>query len=159
ISMYATRIAETLGLDADSTENLRTAALLRNVNELGISNDILYKAANLSEEEIEQGLQKLGQANSKAEAMGGSLRRAIPVLVGAQQLRKADVNPSDSSVEVQILSLAEKFEEVTNASSAGKMSPAQAAEAISKEFGAKYDSMIADAFVRAFGQCAQSAGA
>src|SRR5947209_19218431 len=42
-SMYATRIAESLGLDSGSTEDVRTAALLRNVNEMGISNEILYK--------------------------------------------------------------------------------------------------------------------
>ena len=40
------KIAEALGLDPESSEDLRTAALLRNVNEIGISNEILYKAAN-----------------------------------------------------------------------------------------------------------------
>jgi HD-GYP domain-containing protein (c-di-GMP phosphodiesterase class II) len=39
------------------------------------------------------------------------------------------------------------------------MAPAQAVEAIANGFGSKYDSMIVDAFVRAFGQKAESAGA
>ena len=58
ISSYATKIAEALGLDPESSEDLRTAALLRNVNEIGISNEILYKAANLSQEELEKGMRK-----------------------------------------------------------------------------------------------------
>src|SRR5438034_455801 len=41
----------------------------------------------------------------------------------------------------------------------GKMSPAQAVESIAKGFGSKYDSMIVDAFVKAFGQQAAGAGA
>src|ERR1700758_5514222 len=53
VAMYATKIAESLGLDTESVEDIRTAALLRNINELGISNEVLYKAAHLSEEELE----------------------------------------------------------------------------------------------------------
>ncbi len=159
ISMYATKIAESLGLDAGSTEDLRTAALLRNVNELGINNDILYKAANLSQDDVEKGLRK--KATSKAQAMGGSLQRAIPILVAAQQLSKTGANPADAIIEVQVLTLAEKFESLITDSRGGKMAPAQAVESISKGFGSKYDSMIVDAFVRAFGQKAEgtSAGA
>jgi len=44
ISVYATQIAKALGLDSESTEDLRTATLLQNLNEVGISNEILYKA-------------------------------------------------------------------------------------------------------------------
>ena len=42
--------------------------------------------------------------------MGGSLRRAIPILVAAQQLHVSGASPIDSMIEVQILNLAEKFE-------------------------------------------------
>ncbi len=109
VSAYALKIAETLGLDKESTEDLRTASLLRNVNEIGISNEILYKAANLSEEELQKGMSKTGSAKA-AQLMGGSLRRAIPILVAAQQLQNNGASPADSSVEVQILNLAEQFE-------------------------------------------------
>src|SRR5437016_9207130 len=87
ISMYATRIAESLGLDSGSTEDIRTAALLRNVNEMGISNEILYKAANLSEEDVEKSMRKQDRTSAKAKTMGSTLRRAIPILVAAQQLK------------------------------------------------------------------------
>jgi hypothetical protein len=159
ISMYATEISESLGLDARSTEDVRTAALLSNVNELGISNDILFKAANLSQEDVAKGLRKQSRTGFKAEDMSSILKRAIPIVVGAQQLKKTGSNPADAPVEVQILTLAEKFESLVTDPRGGKMSPAQAVDSIAKGFGAKYDSMIVDAFVKAFSQQAQGAGA
>jgi hypothetical protein len=158
ISMYATKIAESLGLDAGSTEDIRTAALLRNVNELGIGNDVLFKAANLSQEDLEKGL-KAEKGSAKAQAMGGSLRRAIPIMVAAQQLTRTGANPSDAEIEVQVLTLAEKFESLVTDHRGGKMGPTQAVEAIANGFGKKYDSMVVDAFVKAFGQQAEGAGA
>lgn len=156
VSAYATKIAGALGLDPESSEDLRTAALLRNVNEIGISNEILYKAANLSQEELEQGMRKgNGDGATKAQLMGGSLRRAIPILVAAQQLHVTGVSPADSMVEVQILNLAEKFDSQING--AGKMTAAQAVEKITKASSGDYDSMIVDAFAKAFGQKAQAA--
>jgi hypothetical protein len=72
-SSYATKIAGALGLDPESSEDLRTAALLRNVNEIGISNEILYKAANLSQEELEKGMRRAdGDGATQAQLMGGS---------------------------------------------------------------------------------------
>jgi len=156
LAAHAVRIAAALGLDPESTEDLRTAALLSKVNEIGISNEILYKAANLSEQELEKGMLK-GENRSvtKAQLMGGSLRRAIPILVAAQKLRESDANPSDSIVEVQILNLAEKFE--AQATGGGKTHSAQAVEIVAKDSEGKYDSMILDAFVKAFGQKALAA--
>lgn len=159
ITSYATRIAEALGLDPASSEDLRTAALLRNVNEIGISNEILYKAANLSQEELERGMRKAeGGGATRAQLMGGSLRRAIPILVAAQQLKAAGASPADSIIEVQILNLAEKFESQLSGGGVDKPASAQAVEKIAKESGDLYDSMIVDAFVKAFGQRAQAAG-
>ena len=119
VSSYAAKIADALGLDPESSEDLRTAALLRNVNEIGISNEILYKTANLSQEELDRGMRK-GSTDSatRAQVMGGSLRRAIPILVAAQQLHVTGASPADSIVEVQILNLAEKYDARINASKA-----------------------------------------
>jgi hypothetical protein len=159
ISSYATKIAGALGLDPESSEDLRTAALLRNVNEIGISNEILYKAANLSQEELEKGMRKgNNDGATQAQLMGGSLRRAIPILVAAQQLRATGASPADSMVEVQILNLAEKFDSQVNGPGAGKTTSAQAVDKITKDSAGDYDSMIVDAFGKAFGQKALAAG-
>ena len=159
LSSHVVKIADALGLDPESSEDLRTAALLSKVNQIGISNEILYKAANLSEEDLEKGMRKIDDARAtNAQLMGGSLRRAIPILVAAQHLNKTEANPADSIVEVQILNLAEKFEALTNAVGLAKMPSSQVVEKIAKESEGKYDSMIVDAFVKAFGQKAQAAG-
>jgi hypothetical protein len=151
IAMYSTQIAESLGLDAGSTEDVRTAALLRNVNELGISNEILYKAANLSQEDLEKGMRKPGKAPGKARTIAGSLGRAIPILVAGQQLMKSGASTVDAPFEVQILVMAENYEMLVGDTGGRKLSPAQAQEIIVKSSGKKYDSMIVDAFVKAFG--------
>jgi HD-GYP domain-containing protein (c-di-GMP phosphodiesterase class II) len=158
-AMYATQIAEALGLDAASTEDVRTAALLRNVNELGISNEILYKAANLSQEELSKGIDKKGKAKVKAQAIGGSLRRVIPILVAEKHLATTGVAAIDAPFEVQVLAVAEKYESLVNAEGDRKLSPAKAQDIIVRCSGKTYDSMIVDAFVKAFGQQAEGAKA
>jgi hypothetical protein len=157
VSSYANKIAEALGLDPASSEDLRNAALLRNVNEIGISNEILYKAANLSQDELEKGMRRGESGATRAQLMGGSLSRAIPILVAAQQLHAAGASPADALIEVQILNLAEKFDSQVNRAGAGKLTTAQAVEKITKDSAGDYDSMIVDAFVKAFGQKAQAA--
>jgi len=152
IAKYSTQIAESLGLDAGSTEDVRTAALLRNINEMGISNELLYRAANLSQEDVEQGMRKLGKAAGNARTIAGSLGRAIPILVAGQQLMKNGGSTVDAPIEVQILVMAENYEELVEDKGARKLSPAQAQEIIAKGSGKKFDSMIVDAFVKAFGQ-------
>lgn len=159
ISMYSTKIAESLGLDTQSTEDVRMAALLRNVNEMGVTNDILCKAANLSESDVDNLQKDNAKADSKARSMSSTLHRAIPIMMTAQQLNKTGATPADAALEVQVLTLAEKFDSLISDSRGGKMSPAQAAESIIKGFGAKYDSMVVDAFAKAFGHQAQGAGA
>jgi hypothetical protein len=154
ISVYATQIAKALGLDAESTEDLRTATLLQNLNEVGITNEVLYKAADLTHEEVESGMRKRGKAT--VQTMGGSLKRAIPILVAGQQLVKSGRPAADSPVEVQILVLAENYELLVNGPGR-RLSPEEAQETIIKNSADKYDSMIVDAFRKAFGRQAKAA--
>ncbi len=156
ISMYATKIAEAMGLDPQSTEDVRTAALLRNVQALGISHDILYKAANVSHED----LAKTGDKKAaKAEAVGNSLQRAIPIFNSHEQLKKAGQTMIDAPLEVQVLAVADAYETLIGGKDGRKLSPQQAEEIITKSSGKKYDSMVVDAFEKAFGEQARGAGA
>jgi len=77
--------------------------------------------------------------------------------VAAQQLYASGASPIDSMIDVQILNLAEKFEARINVAGASKLTSARAVEEIAKDSAADYDSMIVDAFVKAFGQKAQAA--
>ncbi|HKS76684.1 MAG TPA: hypothetical protein VJQ82_25945 [Terriglobales bacterium] len=154
VSMYTTKIAEAMGLDPQSTEDVRTAALLQNVKELGISHDILYKAANVSHDD----LAKSGK-NAKADAMGGALARAIPIYNAHQELKKSGQSLIDASIEVQVLGVADAYESLINGADGRKISPQQAGEIIIRSSGKRYDSMVVDAFAKAFGEQAKGAGA
>ncbi len=94
---------------------------------------------------------------TQAQLMGGSLSRAIPILVAAQQLRSTGASPASALIEVQILNLSEKFDSRMHGEGAEKTSTAQLVEKIAKESPGDYDSMVVDAFVKAFGQKAQAA--
>lgn len=156
ISVYATQIAKALGLDSESTEDLRTATLLQNLNAVGITNEILYKAADLTHEDVENGLRKRGK--STVQSMGGSLRRAIPILVAAQKLIKSGTSVAEAPIEVQILVLAENYELLVNGPGR-KISPEEAQATLVKNSADKFDSLIVDAFSKAFGQQVKAAKA
>src|SRR3989442_6252081 len=104
-------------------------------------------------------MRKQDRTSAKAKAMGSTLRRAIPILVAGQQLSKTGSNPADASIEVQVLTIAEKFESLVSDTRGGKMSPAQAVQSIAKGFGSKYDSMIVDTIVKEFSPQEAGAGA
>ncbi len=151
VSLYATKIAEAMGLDPQSTEDVRSAALLRNVQELGIGHDVLYKAANVSHQDPHN--------TAKGEAAGNSLQRAIPIFNSQQQLKKAGQTMIDAPLEVQVLAVADAYEALISGGDGRKLSPQQAEEIITKSSGKKYDSMVVDAFEKAFGKQARGAGA
>lgn len=158
ISMCATRIAEGVGLDAGSVEDIRTAALLFDMKELGISNEVLCKAAQISQEDLQAGKQKR-KALSNASAMAGSLRRAIPIFLEERQLRQTGGKPEDASFEVQILVLAEEYESLTSGQREAKLSPSQAGKEVIRRAQGRYDSMIVNAFTNIFGGQADAAKA
>ncbi len=109
ISMCATKIGEAVGLDAGSVEDIRLAALLFHMKELGITNEVLCKAAQVSREDLQQVAHNRGKEQLKPGATNGALRRAIPIFLTERQLRQNGGKPEDASLEVQILALAEEM--------------------------------------------------
>ena len=157
VSMCCTRIADAMGLDAQSTEDVRTAALLHNIKQLGISHEILYRAANISHDDLIPA--QRGKKATKAEVMGGSLARAIPIFNTHQQLKQSGQSTIDAPLEVQVLAVADAYETLISGADGRKISPQQAEEIIAKSSGKKYDSMVVDAFAKASGEQAKGAGA
>jgi len=125
IAMCATRVAETLGLDTGSVEDIRTAALLFNLKELGISIEVISKAAQGTWEDLRQVRPGSTKLASKASGLGGSLRRAIPIFLCERQLRLDGdgIGVGDASFEVQILLLAEEYEALISATAAPSSRP------------------------------------
>jgi hypothetical protein len=158
VSMCATKIAEAFGLDPGSIEDIRTAALLFNMKDMGITNEVLCKAAQVSQEDLRQALHRNSKTSSKTGA-GISLQRAIPIFLSERQLRQTGGNIGDASLEVQTLALAEEYEALTSGERGAKMSPAQAGQEVIKRAGSRYDSLVLDGFTKAFGGQATGAGA
>ena len=158
ISLCANNIAEAVGLDAQSLEDIRMAALLFNMKDLGITNDVLTKAAQVSEEDLRKANRK-SKVTTKSGSLGGSLRRAIPIFLTERKLRQDGGKPGDTSFEVQILSLAEEYEALTTGLRGTKMSPSQAGQEVVKRAESRYDSMIVAGCRKAFGVETSAAGA
>jgi hypothetical protein len=157
ISMCATTIAEAVGLDGESTDDIRTAALLFNLKELGITNEVLIKAAQITQEDLRKSKKHQRKINSKPGSMAGSIRRAIPIFLSERQLRQEGGKPEDASLEVQILVLAEEYEALTTGQRGTKMSPSQAAQEVIKRAANRYDTLVLGGFSKAFGAEAASA--
>ena len=153
VAQCATRVAECLGLDPASMEDVRIAALLHNVNEAGVSNEILLKAANMSQEEINR-FQMRGV--KKPEGIEGTLQRVIPIVVAGKQLETSGGDLADAPFEIQVVAMAEEYESLIDRRN---NTPAQAQDAIAKGAGKKYDSLIVDALRKAFPQQASVAKA
>jgi HD-GYP domain-containing protein (c-di-GMP phosphodiesterase class II) len=143
VAVCATRIAECMSLDADRIEDVRAAALLHNVDQLGISMDVLCRAAQMTQGEAED--------KKREKAMGGSLRRVIPIVLAHQRLGKGQESDKLSApLEARILEVADAYETLTGGQSGEKLSPDQAEEAIIRGSGSEYDSRVVDAFIKAF---------
>lgn len=159
LSMCANRIAEGVGLDEGSVEDIRMAALLFNMKDLGITNEVLCKAAQISQDDLQQAIASREKVSSKGTCASGSLQRAIPIFLAERQLRQNGGKPEDSSLEVQILVLAEEYDALSSGQNGSKMSPSQAAQEVIKRAGGRYDSLVLDGFTKVFGEQASGAGA
>src|SRR3984957_12093085 len=82
------RMAEAMGLGSDRVELLRSAVLLRDLSKLGITNDILYKAADMSREQVVASFRKPQKSDARTQAAGDSLRKVIPIIVAQQIVRE-----------------------------------------------------------------------
>jgi HD-GYP domain-containing protein (c-di-GMP phosphodiesterase class II) len=157
IALCATKIAETAGLDPKSGDDVRTAALLFNLKELGITNEVLCKAAQISPDE-------LGKKNRRRDATkdgvsANAMRRAIPIFLSERQLRQTGGKIEDAELEVQILSLADEYEALISGERGTKMSPSQATQEVIRRATGRYDSLVLDGFAKAFTENAAGANA
>ena len=154
------KMAEVMGLSADRVELLRSAVLLRDLSKLGISNDILYKAADTSRDEVVASFRKPGKhTDARAQATGNSLRRVIPIIIAQQIVEEQGARSVNVPIEAHILAVADAYQKLIGGPDGKGMSPVQAQQQILAGAGQKYDRGVVDAFATAMGQRAQGAGA
>jgi len=153
------KIAEAMGLGSDRVELLRSAVLLRDLSELGISNDTLYKAADVTHAEVVASFRKSKKTNARAQALGSSIRRVLPIIVAEQILQDQGARSVNVPIEAHILAVADTYQKLTNSAYGKALSPIQAEQEIMAGAGEKFHSGVVDAFVKAFGERARGVGA
>jgi len=156
----AIQMGETLGLGSDRIELLRSAILLRDLAKLGISKDMLYKAADTNREEIIESLHTRRTPDPRAQAMSGSLRRVIPIIVAEQIVTEQGARSVNVPIEAHILAVAGAYQQLTSSGHEGHpVSPKQAEDEIAAGAGEKFHRGVVDAFKKTFEERARGAGA
>ncbi len=151
VSVYATRIAEELGLPADRVEDVRAAALLHDIGKLEISRDLLYKAAKLTREEYESVQQHVPRGIEMLEPVGGALRRVIPIILAHHdKFDGTGYNPTAGEAipfEARILAVADVYDALTSDRPYRKaMSPYEARDVVLSGENTEFDPKVVAAF-------------
>jgi hypothetical protein len=158
----STRMAEAMALGPDRIELLRSAVLLRDLSRLGISNDILYKAADMSRDEVVASFRKSGKsrkADARAQAAGDSLRRVIPIIVAQQIVQDQGARSVNVPIEAHILAVADAYQKLISGANGKALSPDQAEQEIMAGAGQRFHAGVVEAFAKAMGGRAKGAGA
>jgi hypothetical protein len=149
VSICATKIAERMELGSERVEDIRAAALLHDVDKLGISREILYKSANFTADEFHKFRRDMARGKAVLPPLGGSLRRVIPILLAYSESNEGKAMPyQQAPLESRILAVADAYETLTSGS--GGMSPSVAIGSIVERAGSEFDRKVVDAFVAAF---------
>ncbi len=151
VSICATKIAERMDLSSARVDDLRAAALLHDVDKLGISREVLYKSANITQQDFEP--QQAKESQGEEDSIGGSLRRVIPIVLSYQGHLDAEGHPSGFSetmpLEARILAVADSYETLTS-DPASRMAPQDAIKDIQSRSGVDFDPKVVDSFVDAY---------
>jgi putative nucleotidyltransferase with HDIG domain len=155
VSVYATRIAAYLGMGFERIEDVRAAALLHDIGKLDISREILYKAARLTQEEVEEMEKHIEKGVGILEPVGGSLRRVIPIILAHHdKFDGSGYHPTRAEeipLEARIIAVADAYDAMTSDRPYRKaMSPFDAKEALVKGAGTDFDPKVVNAFLAAF---------
>jgi len=160
VAMLSTQIAETMDLGSERIECVRSAALLRDLSKIGISNELLYKAANLTRDEVIDSFRKgTKRPDERAQTMGGRLRRVLPIIVAQQILAEQGARAMNVPMEAHILAVADTYQRLISGSSGKAFSPQQAEAAIVSEAGERFQRGVVDAFVKVCSESARGASA
>lgn len=155
VSIYAAKIAAYLNLGSGRIEDVRAAALLHDIGKLDVSRDLLYKAAQLTREELEEVQRHVEKGVRMLEPVGGSLRRVIPIILAHHdKFDGSGYHPTrgeEIPLEARIISVADVYDSLTSDRPYRKaMAPSDVKEMIVKGAGSEFDPKVVEAFLVAF---------
>jgi putative nucleotidyltransferase with HDIG domain len=155
VSLYATRIAGSMGLSSERIEDVRAAALLHDIGKLDVSRELLYKAARLNREEFEAVQKHVSKGIEMLEPVGGSLRRVIPIILAHHdKFDGSGYHPTrgeEIPLEARIISVADVYDSLTSDRPYRKaLPPFEARDIIAKGSDTEFDPRVVAAFQHAY---------
>ncbi|MFA6216533.1 MAG: HD domain-containing phosphohydrolase [Candidatus Omnitrophota bacterium] len=151
VSQYSVKIAEKLGLDADTIKNIKDAAELHDIGKIGITDDILRKSSSLSDEEMDM-MRKHPVIGEGIVKPVRSLARLCSIIRGHHEWMDGSGYPDklkDSQIplEAKILAVTDSFDAMTTDRPYRKGFSADVAkEELRKYIGVRYDKRIVEIF-------------
>jgi len=160
LSIYATRIATHLGLDKNSIEDIRTAALLYDLGRMRLSRSVLRKASAQWLVQDEASGEKAASSGDAIDVrlLSETMGRILPLLLGLQEQKivQAGKHEEQSGENVplgaRILVVADAYDTLTfgGGHEQQAVSPAEARDAIVARAGIEFDPEVVKAFSTAF---------
>jgi putative nucleotidyltransferase with HDIG domain len=157
VSIYATQIAREMGLSADLIEDIRAAGLLHDIGKIEVSRQVLYKSAQLTQDEHEEMAQHVSRGGEIVNLARGSLRRVVPLILahhdsfsGTGEHRSAG---KDIPLGARIIAVADVYDALTSDRPYRKaLPPFEARDYIFNRAGNDFDPDVVDAFTQTFNQ-------
>jgi len=155
VSIYSAKIATYLGLAPQQIETVRAAALLHDIGKIDIGREILYKAAQLTEEERETMKKHVEMGADILNLAEAPLGKIIPIILAHHdKYDGSGYHPTSGKnipIEAKVLSVADVYDALVSDRPYRKaISPFEAKEIIVKGAGKDFDPRVVDAFIKAF---------
>lgn len=156
VADYATDIARALKLPSGEIENIRVAALLHNIGRMEISSDLIRKAAKLTVDDYDLVGTETGPGTDLLRQVGNVLEAALPITLRyhvsyLRSVKDIDLRSDQIPYAVQILYLADRFDELTTTSAYRQaVNEDRAFSELAKFVGVKYTPEVFEAFTHVY---------
>ena len=155
VSVYATQIAHEIGASSELVEDIRAAGLLHDIGKLDVSRQVLYKSAQLTDNENKEMARHASMGGDLVDLARGSLRRVVPLILahhdrfdGSGELQPAG---KDIPLGARIITVADVYDALTSDRPYRKaMPPFEVRDYIINRAGSDFDPAVVDAFSRTF---------
>jgi len=157
VSVYATRIARNMGVTAELCEDIRAAGLLHDIGKIEVSRQVLYKSAQLTEDESAEMAQHVSKGGDLVNLARGSLRRVVPLILAHHDTFNGSGNHRAVGQEIplgaRIIAVADVYDALTSDRPYRKaLPPFEARDYIINKAGKDFDPAVVDTFTQTFNQ-------
>jgi putative nucleotidyltransferase with HDIG domain len=157
VSVYATRIARHTGVPPELVEDIRAAGLLHDIGKIEVSRQVLYKSAQLTEDESAEMAEHVNRGGDLVNLARGSLRRVVPLILAHHDNFDGSGNHRSNGMEIplgaRIIAVADVYDALTSDRPYRKaMPPFEARDYIVKQSGTDFDPVVVDMFSQTFNQ-------